>query len=136
MKRSNVFSNSKELTCKVCGKSLFEKPGMSMINIIMNTETDKIVSVVPCCKGKCDKSIKANKNEVSGWKDLIDFTNPYLFIKHVMSVFNSMYDGEGFENKEAFEEYKDLLLTIYPYVTRDLTDEENESAILANAMPF
>ena len=136
MNKSNVFSNSNELVCKVCGKPLFEEPGMSMINIIMNTKTNKIVSVAPCCKGKCDKSIKAKNDEVSGWKDLSDFTNPHLYMKHIMSVFNSMYDGEGFENKEAFEAYKNLLLDIYPYITRDITEDEKEQALFANAIPF
>lgn len=138
MKKSNVISNPDELKCKICGKNLLDNPGMSMINIVENINTNKIISVSPCCKGKCDNYIqnKARANEVSGWKDLSDFTNPYLYIKHIMSVFNSMYDGVGFENKEAFEAYKDLLIKIYPFVTRDMTEEEIQSAMLANAMPF
>ena len=126
MKKSNVFSNQSEIKCSVCGKNLMDNPGMSMVNIIQNMDTQKIICVKPCCKGRCDKVIgSATKpREVSGWKDITDFLNPYLYMKHIMSVMNSMQDGEGFENDEAFEDYKSLLLNVYPYVTRDLSDEE------------
>lgn len=138
MNKSNVYSNAEDIKCSVCGKSLMKDPGMSMVNIIENINTHKIVYVKPCCKGKCDKTIErfAKDNEVSGWKDLSEFTNPYLYIKHVMSVFNSMSNGIGFENKEAFEDYKKLLIDMYPYITRNLTDEEIKSAAWMNAMPF
>lgn len=138
MEKSNVFSNQSEIKCSVCGKSLMDKPSMSMINIIENINTNKIIAVKPCCKGKCDKIIEktAKTNEISGWKDLTDFLNPYLYMKHIMAVFNSMYDGEGFENKEAFEDYKDLLLNVYPYIARNISDEEKESAIICNEILF
>lgn len=138
MKISNVYSNQSEIKCSVCGKDLMENPQMSMVNIIQNLDTQKIVSVKPCCKGTCDKIIEktAKVRELSGWKDLTDFLNPYLYMKHIMSVLNSLHDEEGFENKEAFEDYKALVLNAYPYVTRDMSDEEKQSAALSNAMPF
>jgi hypothetical protein len=136
MCKSNVYSNPKNLNCEICGKNLFDNPGMSMINIIQDMETQKIVAVKPCCKGKCDSSISTQKNEISGWKDLSDFTNPYLYMKHIMSVMNCMNEDEGFANQKAFEDYKDLLLKVYPYVTRNLTDKEKQAVIFDNAMPF
>ncbi|MBQ8662329.1 MAG: hypothetical protein IJ471_00565 [Eubacterium sp.] len=138
MKKSNVFSNETAIKCSVCGKDLMLDPEMSLINIVQNMDTQKIISVKPCCKGRCDdiiqRSVKAR--EVSGWKDLTDFLNPYLYIKHIASVFNSTYTGAGFENQEAFEDYKKLILSTYPYVARDITEEEKNAAIWDDAMPF
>lgn len=138
MKMSNIYPNEVEIKCSVCGKNLMEDPGMSMVNIIENLDTQKIVRVKPCCKGACDKIVEktAKSRELSGWKDLSDFLNPYLYIKHIMSVFNSMNDGKGFENVEAFEDYKQFLLNVYPYVTRDLSDKEKQDAVMSNLMPF
>ncbi len=138
MKKSNVFSNPRTINCSVCGKDLMEDPGLSLVNIIQNIQTKKIICVKPCCKGKCDKIVSGNvkQGEVSGWKDFSDFTNPYLYLKHVMSVLNSMYAGEGFENEQAFEDYKNFLIDMYPYVTRELSEDEIRAAVLDNAIPF
>lgn len=138
MKKSNVFSSESEIKCSVCGKNLMDEPEMALVNIIQNMQTNKIVYVKPCCKGACDKQIErmAKQGELSGWKDLTDMLNPYLYMKHIMSVMNSMDEGEGFENKEAFEDYKTLLLNLYPYIARDISEEEKRTVIISNALPF
>lgn len=138
MDRSNVFKDFVDVKCSVCGKALMDDPEMSMVNIIQNVETRKIVHIKPCCKGNCDKIISkvAKKGEISGWKDLTDFLNPYLYMRHVMAVLNSMHEGCGFDNSEAFEDYKNLVLNVYPYITRNMTDDEKEAAISEVQMPF
>lgn len=138
MKRSNVFNDESNVACKVCGKNLLDDVENSLVNIVQNTKTHKIVSVTPCCKGKCDQrmQLQAGINEVSGWKDLKEFTNPYLYLKHIMSVMNSMAQGYGFENAEAFENYKALLIQLYPYIARDMEKDEIEYAALMNAVEF
>ena len=87
---------------------------------------------------KCDDYIQkqAKVGEISGWKDFTEFLNPNLFLKHIMSVLNSMQNGNGFENQEAFEDYKKLLINTYPYVTREMEEKEIREAILFDAMPF
>ncbi len=138
MKMSNVYSNPNSIKCGVCGKELMDNPSMSMINIIENMKTDKITKVIPCCKGVCDRKVQMaiKEDEVSGWKDITEFSNPYLYITNVMAVLNNMYDGKGFENKEAFEDYKSLLVKMYPYITRDMTEEELQEAILDSELPI
>lgn len=137
MKKSNIFDKTEDVVCSVCGKNLLEDPDMALLNIILN-EDNKIVHVKPCCKGDCDHKISrmVKDDESSGWKDIKDFTNPYLYMKHLMSVLNSMFDGKGFENKEAFENYKKFVLSMYPYVTRNLTDEDKEQIKIDNMVPF
>jgi len=138
MRKSNVFDDSEDIRCCVCGKNLMGDVDASMVNIIQNTSTGKIISVCPCCKGMCDQKIEysVKENELSGWKDLSTFTNPYLYLKHIMSVMNSMNCGEGFENETAFKAYKDLLIKMYPYVTRNMDSNEEREVELDNMMPF
>ncbi len=138
MKKSNVYGEARPIKCSVCGKDLMEDMGMSMVNIIQNIETDKIVSVRPCCKRQCDHIISkdAKNGEISGWKDLSDFTNPYLYLKHILSVMNNMYSGKGFENQEAFESYKNLIIDMYPYVTRNMDEEEKRAVQIDSIIPF
>ncbi len=138
MKKSNVYTNARTINCTVCGKDLMENPDLSLVNIIQDVQTRKIICVKPCCKGECDKMVSGNvkQGEISGWKDISDFTNPYLYLKHVMAVLNGMYAGEGFENEQAFEDYKKFLIDMYPYITRELSEEEVRAAALDNAMPF
>ena len=138
MLRSNIFENEEELVCEVCGKNLMDNIDMSLINIIQNVETSKIVAMKPCCKGKCDEIIRysAQNGEVSVWKDLKDFSNPYLYIRHVMAVMNSMYHGKGFENRVVFEEYKKIVLKMYPYITRNSSRAEDRRSAIDDALPF
>jgi hypothetical protein len=138
MLRSNIFEDEEELVCEVCGKNLMDNIDMSLINIIQNVETRKIVAMKPCCKGKCDEIIRysTQKGEVSVWKDMRDFSNPYLYIRHIIAVMESMYDGKGFENREAFDEYKKIVLSMYPFITRNSSKIEDRRAIIDAALPF
>ena len=137
MRASNIFDEIEPIKCAVCGKNLLDDIGMSMVQIRTNNN-DKITGFIPCCKGECDEKLKRSmkKNEYDGWKDVKEFVNPFLFIKHMMSVMNSMFDGEGFANKEAFEVYKDFVINCYPYVTRDLTDAEKKEVEYDAMSPF
>lgn len=137
MEKSNVFSNNESLKCNYCGKDLMENINTSMVLIATNKE-NKITRFQVCCKGECDHSLK-NKftfNETDGWQELSEFFNPYFFIKYIMAIMNNMYDGTGFENKEAFESFKEFILKCYPYVTRNLSEAEKSNIQFANMLPF
>lgn len=137
MQESNVFSSPREIKCKYCGKNLMEEPSLSMVQIITD-ENNKITKVNPCCKGNCDKQLvkELKSNESDGWKEFSEFINPYLHIKHFMSVMNSMYEGIGFENEQAFSDYKDFIIDCYPYITRNLSEDEIQSASFSEMLPF
>lgn len=138
MNKSNVFEKEEKVLCENCGKDLMLDPEMSMVQIVDDMTTKKITRIVPCCKGECDNLLKLRleENESDGWKDLSEFINPILYLKHIMSVLNNMYDGIGFANEEAFEEYKSLVIRCYPYVTRDMTEEEIKSCEMSFMFPF
>lgn len=110
----------------------------SLVNIVQDIDTNKINAVHMCCKGKCDYIIQnsTGENKISAWKDLKDFTNPYLYLKHIMAVLNSMNKGEGFENEEAFQAYKNLLIKMYPYVSRNMNEKEKQAISIAEMFEF
>jgi hypothetical protein len=130
MERNNMYSNVEELNCKHCGIDTLQDVGNSIVVI---HETGNLVDqVFVCCKGECDDALGG----LPGWKDLKDFTNPYLYLKHVMAVFNNIHeDGMEFTS-ESLEGYKSVLLKTAPYVFRDMSDKEIDSAAMSNAFPF
>ena len=123
MEKSNVFSNDEIIRCTVCGKDLMDDIKMSMVQIITD-ENDKIVRVIPCCKGKCDQILQdeIKESEGNGFRDLSTFINPYLYINNIMQMMDRMFEGKGFANQEAFNAYSDLILNCYQYVSRNLSD--------------
>ena len=137
MEKSNMFDKSSPLLCSCCGKDLFKNINASIV-VIATDNDDNIFSVEPCCKGACDKTIVGNlpKGISDGWKELSTFVNPYLYLKHTMAMFNQTNDGKKFMNTESFENYKQILICSAPYVMRDLTNGEKESASLDDMIPF
>jgi hypothetical protein len=137
MEKSNIFGDTEGVKCACCGNNLMENVNLSMVQIITNAQR-KITKVYPCCKGSCDKQLLRGlqHGEHDGWQELSQFTNPYLYLKHIMSVMNNMYGGTGFENQQAFDDYKNLLIQCYPYVARNLSPAEIQSAQISDMMPF
>lgn len=137
MEKSNIFDDANGVKCVYCGKNLMDDVHRSMVQLITN-EQWQITKVYPCCKGTCDKQLikGMQKGESDGWQELSQFTNPYLYLKHIMSVMNNMYEGTGFANKQAFEDYKKLIIECYPYVARNLSDGERQSATMEDLLPF
>lgn len=125
MKASNIFNGPQKLQCAYCGENLLENELNSMVLIVKDKES-QIVAIKPCCKKECDNHLRNQYlgYDTDGWRELSDFLNPHSYMKHVMAIMNNMFKRELFANEEAFEEYKDLILRCYPYVTRDLTDDE------------
>lgn len=138
MNRSNVFQKEKIIKCDYCGKNLLNDAPLSMIQIITNSTDNKILRIHTCCKGNCDRVLlkKLKHNESDGWKDLTDFLNPHLYLKNIMAMLNNMYEEMQFENLEAFEKYKELLINCYPYVSRNLSEKELSEAKISYELDY
>ena len=129
MQINNMFNNYEELNCKSCGTDVLKDVKNSIV--VFNEVNNKIISVYACCKGECDNTL----GSPSGWRELYEFTNPYLHLKHTISVLNNLHDGLKFED-EAIEGYKDVILRTSPFVYRDMEGNEKESASMFNMLPF
>ena len=129
-KINNMYSTYEPLECRYCGIDTLENPGNSIVAI---KEINNLVEdVFVCCKGECDHAL----GSVSGWKDLEDFVNPYLYLKHIMSVFNSIHEDNLEFTNEALEGYKQVLIRSAPYVFRNMSAKEIDKAITSNILPF
>lgn len=129
MERNNMFTNYDPLECKNCGVDVLNNISQSIV--VIDEQDNKVKDVYACCKGKCDDEL----GRPSGWKELKDFTNPYLYLKHIMAILNNVYEGMEF-TEEGLEGYKQVLLRTAPYVFRNLNDDEIDRAITSNMLPF
>ncbi|QNU66723.1 hypothetical protein EHE19_018080 [Ruminiclostridium herbifermentans] len=135
---AKLYSEDLILKCAHCGKNLFENIGMSIVVLVQDMQNNKISDIYTCCKGNCDDILQKHRVTGSGsdgWKELSEFTNPFLFLKHVMAIMNNMHDGIEI-SQTAFESYKEIVLATAQYVMRDLTTGEKESVRIDSMLPF
>lgn len=137
MKPVSLFNNQSVLECENCGKDLFENPSMSIV--VFDKKEDVISNIHTCCKGECDRVLKAEKRSEGytdgGWKDITDFMNPILYLKQIMAMMNSM-QSQFTLTDDAMEKYKDILLATAPYVMREPAEKEKETAISDSMYSF
>lgn len=133
-KKSNIYTDELVVKCTCCGKNILQDIGMSMIQIVTD-DNDNIIKFNPCCKGKCEKSLRSSvpQNCSSICKELSTFTNPHLYLKYSMRTYNKMYEGKKFIDKQAFENFNNTLINMAPYVMRDMTEDEKQTVILGNS---
>lgn len=126
MIRSNVFADLEEIRCSLCGKNLSKVPSMGIVVGLRNIEKGTFTDVRVCCKNTCFQSIMAtmNENEIITTQDLLDLMNPEIYMKTLMKSMNGFYKGKCVESERVFEDYKYLMLSIYPYVSRNLSEAE------------
>lgn len=134
IKKSNIFTKESELRCIRCGKNLLEDVGLSMVQIVTDKDGN-IVQFNPCCKGSCDV-LQLPKGCSDGWQELSTFTNPYLYLKYIMSILNNLYNGHKFTNEQAFENCKNVLIALAPYVMRDICDSEKQNAAFDDQLSY
>ena len=67
-------------------------------------------------------------NEFLYQHELSDLMNPNLFIRYLMKRFNEYHEMEEEKNEDVFEDYKAIITGIYPYVARQMNEEEVKKA--------
>ena len=127
-----------ELTCEYCGKNLLE-PTRSGIVVIWEAWHDhrkdeninEVIDIYYCCKGNCDSMLKHKfyakyENVVDGWEDIPDICIPTIYLKWLNSIFHELYGGAKY-SPAAFDKIKNIMLAVFPYISRQLTAEEKEA---------
>lgn len=133
MKPADIFPDQKDLYCEHCGKNLMngDEEGIFVLchdkDLDHNNEPIIFKDLYVCCKGKCDIKMR-NKYETMGlygqdWESLDDICIPSVWITNLMSYLNAIYQTNNLNNA-AFEKLKDIFLKTFPYVARNLSDEE------------
>lgn len=142
---AKIFAETPSLICKVCSKELFDQDDHGVIQLWHKTRTDYKNEKQHCeyvfwtCRGRCDDvlshAIRDQRSDViDGWEDISDVMMPTIFIKWVMSIMNELRDGVTYSD-EAFENLKNFMLSVFPYICRDLTDKEKEKVKTLGMIP-
>ncbi|BCS94546.1 hypothetical protein DSLASN_01780 [Desulfoluna limicola] len=140
-KVAQIFSSHEPIKCKYCGSVLDrENPGI----VVAYTKYDEITNIktirnqYTCCIGDCDSFLK-HRHRTDGfmdaWAHLEDYFSPLLFIKNVMVFVNELNDPCIEYHEQAFEHEKELLLSSFPHVCRNLTHSETEHIKMLGLVP-
>lgn len=137
-KPEKFFWKYPDLKCDFCGKNLLE-PKKSGIVVIWekvsdyreNEEINEVVDIYCCCKGNCDHVLNniyytKYENIVNGWEDIPDICIPTIYLKWINSTLHELYSNAKY-SEESFKKIKRILLSIFPYISRELTDSEKET---------
>jgi hypothetical protein len=130
-KPAKIFAEHPVLHCKYCNKNLLEpKPtGIIVLWYKRDSEGRKHYSQIYwCCKGACDRTLKAlmlEKGCIDGWEDIPDVAIPLVFARWIMTPLNGLNSGYTY-SPNAFENLKDFILNVYPFVARNNTQDEDQ----------
>jgi len=131
---ARIFTEEPELSCVHCGKSLLALEPRGIVVVWTTLRSDREPNkphtehVYWCCKGTCDKVLQRQywgKGLIDGWEDIPDLIIPIVFIRWVMVMLNELHGGMTY-SKEALANSKQLLLNLFPLVSRHMTDDEKE----------
>lgn len=128
-KDTNISRKLSSLRCPICSSNPIDNP--KEFNVIwevsrMDDNKEKFIHVYVVCK-KCDYCIKElirNSNHVDQWDEFSDFFNPKLWINKLSTFIYDVYNGKYSET--ALNEMHTILVSVYPYVYRELTEEEKQ----------
>ncbi|MGP1677270.1 MAG: restriction endonuclease [Burkholderiales bacterium] len=131
---ANLFNEAPTLTCVYCGKSLLH-PKPHGIVVIWSTRSrdekslkERTEHLYWCCKGQCDRALNQQyyrEGITDGWEDIPDLIIPLSYVRWVMVTLNQLHGGVTYSD-EVLKNMKDLLLNLFPLVSRDMTGDERE----------
>lgn len=134
-KPAKLFSEPEVLRCSYCKKDLLKPEPSGIIvfweralNDFNDTSAEYVEHIYWCCKGRCDNNLGAsykNQGLVDSWEDIPDIIIPQVYIKWVMTIFNQLKGIREYSN-EAFEQLKEFMLNVYPYIARHPTTKEKK----------
>ncbi len=133
-----IFAEPSKICCDYCGKSLLDPPSgiwaLWRAGWIDSTiKGNHYVEMQFTCKGDCDRRISARIKAkyasqgfvYDGWDDIPDFCVPTVFINKIMALMNGFATGNTYTS-EAFDRTKQLILAVFPHVSRHLSHEDTE----------
>lgn len=144
---ARLFINDSTLKCEICKKELLVKNNYEGIVVFYSKERTDFIEekehyeyIHWVCKGNCDNELKHkisqyNNDAVeSGWEDISDVIMPTIFIRWIFATLNEQRNGKT-HSDEAFENFKEFLIQIFPYVSRHLTSKEQERIKMLSMIP-
>lgn len=128
----SLFGKYQGLECEICQKDILREsvrnPGCANILFANKKgEHDKVESIHVVCKGECDKALQASLYSaglITAWRDLRDFTNPILYLKHMIGYMNNIFSGPTQFTPKAHEKMKDIYISFSQRTLREISHED------------
>ena len=139
---SNVFSNGEILSCAKCGKNLLENRTGNIafekdVHYYNLNGKTRYINVFCTCK-ECNSSLEEgprSRGNYTSWLDISDVMIPYEYLKSVFALMNNCRTENVEVSDTAYEQYKNILLAIAPYVTRNMDPDELERESILAQLP-
>ena len=141
---AKIFIDKPSLKCKICKKELFDKNDKGIVTLwsklgANENQQNTFEYVYWTCRGRCDNILRRkvrlqNPNVIDGWEDISDVIIPTIFIKWVVTIVNQIKAGDIYSD-EAFENLKEFILNVFPYISRHLTDKQKERVKSLSMIP-
>lgn len=131
-KPAKIFATRPTLYCKYCNNNLLEPEptGIIVLWYQRDPSTGKAHyhEMYWCCKGECDAALSRSTKRtglIDGWEDIPDVAIPIMFARWLMACLNQLNSGNTY-SPDAFNNLKDFILSVYPFISRNATQKEQE----------
>ncbi len=137
---ADILLGSQDLLCVFSGQSLLipEPRGIIALGFYKDHDGPRhYEDIYWCLKGEPDRILEREflqKGLLTEWEDISDIIIPTVFIRWCISPLNQLRSGVTFSD-EAFEKYKSFIIAIFPYIARDLSEEEKERVFDLRGFP-
>lgn len=126
----DVMIETGPLLCDHTGENLLvpEPRGIIVLarSFLKNSEHPHYEEIYWCLKGEPDRVLEhkcRQKGLTTEWEDIPDVLMPTIYLKWFMSSLNQLRGGYTYSD-HAFERLKQFLICIFPYVARNLREDE------------
>lgn len=132
MKRPvQIFSDTPQLNCEYCDKNLLDDNNHG--NFIVFYDQENHAEELSCIKYACkehDRFVTERAREQNlrdaGWDDVDDLLIPTIWIKKLMAFINELYTSRDKVSEKYFNDFKKMFLSTFPYIVREMSQEELE----------
>jgi hypothetical protein len=135
---AEIFVEPGTVTCKRCGRDLLSPEPSGIAVVWRDQSRDTIHDYYCCCKGICDRELRAARAErgwVDSWEDITDIIIPTVFLRRIMTPVNQL--GAGWQyTEDALKGLRDLLWAGFPRVARQLTTKEADRVRALIGLPW
>ncbi len=126
-----IFSDTPHLDCDYCGKNLLDENNKGNYIVFEESAADgtKLKCIKYACKEHDDivtSEARQHKLQDAGWDDVDDLLMPVMWIKKLMAFMNEMHDPNVKMSDEYFADVKHMFLNTFPFVTREMSQQESE----------
>lgn len=142
-KPATILADSPKLLCDVTGTNLLdpEPQGIIALGRVWPPAEDKphthYEDVYWCLKGRADQTMNARfeaQGLMTEWEDIPDLLIPTKYLQWCVASMNQLRSGVTYSDR-AYKKLITFLITIFPYVARDLTPEERERISFLRMIP-